>query len=176
MLGGLLGTLTNSTVLAESYADPYVPQDSILGEYYESSSARGLLGGQLVGDILAGTLAANAMGGSFKPLKPQLNSPFGTAAGVKPEVASPKLQNIVDDLYKGTNNPGRVGDGTTMDAVRFELGTGQSVFGRTHLDKAEDYLRGLQNWLKANPEAPLSDRIAAHRLMNDLLDALGRTP
>lgn len=93
-----------------------------------------------------------------------------------PSVGSPRLQNIVDDLYRGTTNPGRIGSGTTADAIRHELRTGQPVFGRTHVQKGEDYLRGLENWLRANPHAPTADRLVARSLADDLLDALGRTP
>jgi len=93
-----------------------------------------------------------------------------------PRVGSTKLQNIVDDLYKGTTNPGRVGTGTTADAIRYELRTGQQVFGRSHIQKGEDYIRGLENWLKANPSAPYSERLIARSLADDLLDALGGTP
>lgn len=39
-----------------------------------------------------------------------------------PEVASTKLQNIVNDLHKGTTNPGRVGTGTTAHRAQ-TLGT-----------------------------------------------------
>jgi RHS repeat-associated protein len=93
-----------------------------------------------------------------------------------PQVSSPRLQNIINDLYKGTTNPGRVGTGTTADAVRFELANpGAQVFGRSHIQKAEDYLRGLENWLKANPNAPYSERLIARSMADDLLDALGRS-
>jgi hypothetical protein len=91
-----------------------------------------------------------------------------------PRVGSAKLQNLVDDLYKGTANPGRVGTGTTADAIRYELRTGDQVFGRSHVQKGEDYVRGLENWLKRNPQADYHDRLVARSLADDLLDALGR--
>jgi hypothetical protein len=94
----------------------------------------------------------------------------------KPNVGPQKLRNIVDDLYKGTTNFGRIGNGTTADALRYELSTGERVFGKSHLQKAEDSLRGLENWLKANPNAPYHDRLVARSLADDLLDALGRAP
>ncbi|RIK03680.1 MAG: hypothetical protein DCC49_13910, partial [Acidobacteria bacterium] len=94
----------------------------------------------------------------------------------RPHVTSAKLQNIVDDLYKGTTNPKRVGSGTTADAVRYERQFGKPVHGRYHGQKAEDSLRGLENWLKANPAAPHHDRLVARSLADELLDALGRAP
>ena len=90
-----------------------------------------------------------------------------------PSVSSTKLQNIVNNLYKGTTNPNRIGTGTTMDAVRYELQTGQQVFGRTHILKAEESVQGLQNWLKASPDAPYYDRLVGQSILDDLLGALG---
>lgn len=55
-------------------------------------------------------------------------------------MSSPKLQNHVNNLYRGTQNPARVGNGTTMDAVRFELQTGLHVHERTHSLKAQETL------------------------------------
>lgn len=65
-----------------------------------------------------------------------------------PQVENKKLQNYVKDFYKGTNNPNRIGSGTTADAVRYETATGQPVGGRFHTQKAQDMVRGLENWLK----------------------------
>lgn len=102
----------------------------------------------------------------------------GAARGVlaTPKVASTKLQNIINDLYKGTTNPGRVGTGTTADAVRHELATGQAVGGRFHSQKAADYARGLENWLRGNPNAPYQDRLVAQSVLDDLRSALGGGP
>jgi hypothetical protein len=100
------------------------------------------------------------------------------ASGVlaTPRVSSPKLQNIINDLYKGTRNPGRVGTGTTADAVRHELATGQAVGRKFHSTKAADYARGLENWLRSNPNAPYQDRLVAQSVLDDLRSALGAGP
>jgi hypothetical protein len=91
----------------------------------------------------------------------------------KPIVGDAKLQNYVDDLYKGTTNPGRVGTGTTADAVRAERLTGQPTFGKFHTQKAEDTARGLRNWLRRNPGADPHDLLVAQSLRDELVDALG---
>lgn len=44
------------------------------------------------------------------------------------------------------------------------------------VQKAQDSLRGLENWLKSNPSAPYHDRLVARSLADDLLDALGQAP
>lgn len=90
-----------------------------------------------------------------------------------PAVESTKLQNIVNDLYKGTINPGRVGNGTTADAIRNELATGGPTAGRMHIIKGQEYSRALQNWLAKNPNAAQGDQIVARSLLGDLQSALG---
>lgn len=91
-----------------------------------------------------------------------------------PVVESTKLQNIVNNLYKGTTNPNRVGNGTTMDAIRSELATGAPTGGRMHLTKGQESLRGLDNWLAKNPDAPYYDRLVAQSLADELRGVLPR--
>ncbi|MFI7368041.1 polymorphic toxin-type HINT domain-containing protein [Streptomyces sp. NPDC050149] len=58
-----------------------------------------------------------------------------------PSVSDSNLQNLVDDLYKGTTNTARTGDGTTMSAIRDELSSGQLVHGRNHVAKGNQYVK-----------------------------------
>jgi len=137
-----------------------------------------------LGALDSGVMIAlsQSLTGSAAPSKPILPNALQMSAepraGVlpKPNVTDPKLRNLVDNLYKGTTNPNRVGAGTTADAVRAELATGQSTAGRFHLQKAEETVRGLQNWLQTHPDASYSDRLVAQSLLDDLLKALGRSP
>ena len=87
----------------------------------------------------------------------------------KPVVQHPKLQNIVDDLYKPN---AKVGSGSTAAAIREELSTGNQVGGKYHYEKGELYRRGLQNWLENNPNANLGDKVIAKNLLKDLNDAM----
>lgn len=66
-----------------------------------------------------------------------------------PTVENTKLQNVVNDLHKGTTNPSRVGTGTTADAVRNELETGEPTGGTFHFEKAQQYSTALSNLLKS---------------------------
>lgn len=91
-------------------------------------------------------------------------------------MGDPKLQNYVDNLYKGTTNPGRVGTGTTADAVRNEILTGQPTGRVFRTIKAQETVNGLTNWLRNNPGASASDRLVAQSLLDDLSNALGTTP
>jgi hypothetical protein len=78
----------------------------------------------------------------------------------------------VRSLYKGTTNPNRVGSGTTADAIRGELRTGQPTGGRMHLQKGRESVRALENWLRRNPNASSADRGVARQLLDDLRKAL----
>ncbi len=91
----------------------------------------------------------------------------------KPVVDNPKLGNIVNDLYKGTTNPNRVGNGTTADAIRNEIATGQRTAGRFHSQKGLEYERALVNFLRRNPNGSYRDRLTAQSLLDDLRSARG---
>ncbi|WP_251941147.1 hypothetical protein [Nocardia sp. CDC159] len=91
---------------------------------------------------------------------------------VKPEVKDPKLQNLINNLYKGANSPDRVGDGTTADAVRNELQTLQMTGGRWHLTKAMETQRSLANWLTNKANTDPADRAVAIQELKNLMDAL----
>jgi RHS repeat-associated protein len=91
----------------------------------------------------------------------------------KPQVTDPKLYDIIKDLYHGTMTSGHVGTGSTADAVRFELMTGQQVGEHLHTTKAERYVRALENWLGRTPGASQADRAAASEVLEDLKNALG---
>ena len=88
-----------------------------------------------------------------------------------PKVSSPRLQNIINNLYKGTMNPQRIGSGTTMDAIRNELEVGGPTNGTWHLVKGAESARGLTNWLARNPGAPFQDRLVAQSVLDELTSA-----
>lgn len=94
------------------------------------------------------------------------------AVRTKPETNNQKLRNYIDQLFKGVDNPRRVGDGTTMDAIRHELRTGETVHNRRHVIKGEETLRGLERWLRDNVNASASDRALARKLADEIREAL----
>lgn len=89
-----------------------------------------------------------------------------------PQVSSQGLQNHIDALYRGTTTPNRVGNGTTMDAIRNELATGVPTAGRMHSIKGQERLNGLNKWLRRNPDAPYYDRLVAQSLADELRSVL----
>ncbi|MGL4860955.1 MAG: hypothetical protein ACRC5A_14750 [Enterobacteriaceae bacterium] len=88
----------------------------------------------------------------------------------KPVVKDPKLQRIMDKLYRPN---AKIGNGSTADAVRHEIATGEKVGGRLHTQKAQDHVRELQAWLRQNQSATPGDRAAAENVIKDLQNALG---
>lgn len=96
----------------------------------------------------------------------------GVPARSRPDVTDEKLNNYVSNLFKGTKNDHRVGDGTTMDAIRAESATGEATHGRMHAIKGRETLRGLERWLRQNPDASGHDRQVAKSLIDELKDVL----
>ncbi len=87
----------------------------------------------------------------------------------RPVVTDARLEALINDLYR----PGaKVGTGSTADAVRQELQTGNAVGGVFHSQKAQDYSLALQRWLETSPAASFSDRSAAQNVLNDMQNAL----
>lgn len=103
-------------------------------------------------------------------------TPEGTGKGfninVKPNVSNQKLQNIVDDLYKGQGGKNTIGNGTAMDAVRNEIKTGLPTNGKFHSIKAQETINRLQRRLRAGDLTPAETNIA-NELIKDLQNALG---
>ena len=100
-------------------------------------------------------------------------SPVKTPAP-RPTVENPRLDRILDALYRGTNGPHRTGDGTTADAIRWERVSGGMVGGKQHIQKGVENVRALKRWLRQNPHASTHDRGVAQNELDNLLDALGR--
>lgn len=87
----------------------------------------------------------------------------------KPDVKDSELKNIMDDLYRPN---AKIGSGSNADVVRYEAPTGQNVGGKLHLEKAKNYVKALESWLKRNPTASSADRAAAENVLRDLQNAL----
>ncbi|GAB2727456.1 WXG100-like domain-containing protein [Nocardia thraciensis] len=98
--------------------------------------------------------------------------PAPKVPATKPTVNNPKLQNIINDLYKGANNPGRVGDGTTADAVRNEYANLVPTEGKWHLTKGMESQKALANWLMNKANTDPADRAVAIKELQNLMDAM----
>jgi hypothetical protein len=90
---------------------------------------------------------------------------------VKPDVTNSKLKNIINDLYKGQGGANTIGNGTTMDAVRNEIITGEATNGKFHTQKLNDYVNALQKRLRAG-DLNAYDESVAKAILEDALNAL----
>lgn len=90
---------------------------------------------------------------------------------VKPTVSNEKLKNIINDLYKGQGGANTIGNGTTMDAVRNEILTGQATNGKFHTSKLSDYVNVLEKRLRAG-DLNLHDEAVVKTLLEDAKNAL----
>jgi len=91
-----------------------------------------------------------------------------TQCRVKPQVNDTKLANVVGNIF---DHGGTVGDGSTMAAINNEVRTGLPTTGHWHFIKGSDTVRGLENWLRDNPNADPSDISTTQSLLQDLKDA-----
>lgn len=90
---------------------------------------------------------------------------------VKPTVSNEKLKNIINDLYKGQGGANTIGNGTTMDAVRNEIFTGQATNGKFHTSKLMDYVNALEKRLRAG-DLNQHDEVVVKALLEDAKNAL----
>ncbi|WP_433858677.1 hypothetical protein [Streptomyces kronopolitis] len=91
----------------------------------------------------------------------------------KPQVGNEKLQEFMDVLWRKN---AVIGNGSTAAAVRFTKLTGKLVGGSDHIQKAEEAIVFLSKWIRNNPEAATSDRLAAENVMRDLQNSLEGKP
>ena len=87
----------------------------------------------------------------------------------KPHVTDLQLKKYVDLNYRST---GKIGNGSTAAAIRYELKTGNRVSGRLHSQKGQNMILRLERWLQNNPTASSGDRAAAENIIKDLRNAL----
>ena len=86
---------------------------------------------------------------------------------VPPTAVHPRLQRVIQELFRA----GETVRGGTAGAVRHEVRTGALVGGKSHICKAIERRRQLQNILRREDLSP-QDRATAQQLLDDLSDAL----
>ena len=123
-------------------------------------SAFALHGQESVAALFGSDGIANATNNAL-PIRP---------AAIQPAVFDTRLENLMDNIYKGVSNPNRVGDGTLADAVLNERLTGLPTNGLFHSTKAQDTINGLTNFID-NPGGALSIDIQEALLQRSLLRA-----
>ena len=82
--------------------------------------------------------------------------------------SDPKLRRRIEQLYRRN---ARVGNGSTADAIRHELRTGELLSPRGHVQKGIEMRNGLLKDLESG-RLNVADRAIARRLLKDLQNAL----
>lgn len=172
----LVITGTAIGVGAANDAKVVVTQKDLLGNEYTDAQWEKAMSGLMTDTALvAGAGAAKYAPVTIEKLRASLAATkivFKSPASATLVTNDVKLTNIIRDLYKGESNLNRIGSGSTADAIRNELVTGLPTEGKFHSDKGRQYISALENWLKANPNAPAKDKEIAQLLKQDLIDAL----
>ena len=79
-----------------------------------------------------------------------------------------KLRNIINDLYRPN---AKVGSGSTADAIRFELSSGENVGGKSHMQKGIEYRNALRKLLNSGTLNE-KDYAITKQILTDLQSAL----
>ena len=125
----------------------------------------GRAAGRLVDDIAkheADDCAQSAA--QYQRYKDELAKTAGKPTGIKDDL----LREFMEKLYRPA---AKKGSGSTADALRHELATGELVGGSSHAQKVDDAIPYLKDWLRKNPGAADSDRRLAEQVLRDLENA-----
>ena len=79
-----------------------------------------------------------------------------------------KLKNAIDQIYRPNS---QIGDGGLADAVRYELKTGKLVGGKSHIQKANERIKNLENIIRKE-NLNEKDLKIAKDILNDINMAL----
>ena len=90
---------------------------------------------------------------------------------IRPTATNPRLQSIIDDIYKGRGNKKQVGNGSVMDAVRNEIKAGKPTNKRFHAIKARETTQRLKKQI-ASGMLNAQDKRIARALIEDISKAL----
>jgi hypothetical protein len=117
--------------------------------------------------------------GKITGIRPLMgDAPFGTGnlkslgtarTSFQNAVKNQKLSNIVNELYKRN---ARVGNGSSMDAFRYEQLTGLTIRGRSHGQKILDYRKALQKLWHNRQDLSNSEKQVVKELLKDIQNAL----
>ena len=83
--------------------------------------------------------------------QPQAKEEYNNVTGKEllKKVSSKEAQNFIKQHYRSN---AKIGDGGTADAVKHELETGEKVGGKSHIKKAEEGIKFINNLLRKYPD------------------------
>jgi hypothetical protein len=76
----------------------------------------------------------------------------------RPSASEPRVQNIINDIYKHVGEPNQKGDGTTFAVLSDEVRNNMPVVKGVHYQKAADHQRGLRNIIDEVPQLSSDDQ------------------
>jgi anti-sigma28 factor (negative regulator of flagellin synthesis) len=132
-----------------------------LGEYYEE---QGVEGGK--SENISENNLTNAVNGGIMETEPNIETK-AAKSNTKPTAANPKLQDIINEIYKGQGGKGQIGNGSMMDAVRHERKTGKPTKGHFHSKKARTIAEKLKKQI-ADGKLNEQDKRIARALIDDI--------
>ena len=86
-------------------------------------------------------------------------SPDHVNLNVKPKVSDTKTQKIINELYKGQDAKGKIGNGTMMDAIRNEKKTGRPTNSKFHTKKGKGLLVQLEDCLSSGKLSDMEKKV-----------------
>ena len=117
------------------------------------------------GTVIGGKIIA----GLSSMLAPIVGKVLNNRDSLLNSVSNGKLKNFVNMLYR----PGaQIGSGSTADAIRYELQTGNLLSPTGHLQKGKEALAGLQKLLQTQ-DLSLEDTAIVKFMIDDLQKAIG---
>ncbi|WP_296685356.1 RHS repeat domain-containing protein [Treponema sp. UBA3813] len=117
------------------------------------------------GTVIGGKVIA----GLSSMLAPIVGKVLNNRDSLLNSVSNGKLKNFVNMLYR----PGaQIGSGSTADAIRYELQTGNLLSPTGHLQKGKEALAGLQKLLQTQ-DLSLEDTAIVKFMIDDLQKAIG---
>jgi RHS repeat-associated protein len=140
---------------------------TVVGSAGDIATGAGIaaLGGELAADGAADAAVDGAADAAAEGASEEASS--AGEALPRPSVQDTKLNNIVNNLYKGVDRADRTGNGTTADALRSEAETGNPTGGTFHMTKAIESANGLSRALSSG-RLVRSDALIAQTLLDEL--------
>ena len=114
-------------------------------------------------------IGGKVVAGLSSALVPIIGKILNNRESLLNSVSNDKLKNFVNMLYCAG---AKIGSGSTADAIRYELQTGNLLSPTGHLQKGKEILTGLNNLLKTQ-NLSTQDTAIVKFLIDDLQKAIG---
>ncbi|MBR4791069.1 MAG: hypothetical protein IK024_09290, partial [Treponema sp.] len=156
LIGGAIGLCGGAAVsLGTTFLASGATGATILADSYTISAAVTIVEGK-------------AIAGLSSVLAPIIGKILNNRDSLLNSVSNPKLKNFINMLYRAG---AKIGSGSTADAIRYELQTGNLLSPNGHLQKGKEALVGLSNLLETQ-NLSVEDTAIVKFLIQDLQNAI----